>query len=147
MINTRRPSNPSTLNIDINFAGNLATRRPSRKFDFCSASSNFISLMNTKTCISTRGFHPSYKYCFWCSFGDKKIRSYTEKKKIKYPLLLPKSRSYLGRVMRKRVLSHMRTTKVRISLRIRKRSLISIFVVRCLDSMICILAISKVSRF
>ena len=29
----------------------------------------------------------------------------------------------------------------------RPRSLISTFVVRCLDSMICVLAISKVSRF
>ena len=30
---------------------------------------------------------------------------------------------------------------------VHRRSLISTFVVRCLDSMICILAISKVSRF
>ena len=39
--------------------------------------------------------------------------------------------------MRKCVLWHMRKTKVQIST----------FVVRCLDSMICILALSKVSRF
>ena len=37
----------------------------------------------------------------------------------------------------------MRTTKAQISL----RSLISTFVVRCLNSMICVLDISKVSRF
>ena len=47
----------------------------------------------------------------------------------------------MGQVMRKRVLCHMRTTKVQINLRI------STFVVRCLDGMIGILAISKVSRF
>ena len=47
----------------------------------------------------------------------------------------------LGQVMQKCVLCHMRTTKAQIS------SLISTFVVRCLGSMICILAISKVSRF
>ena len=45
---------------------------------------------------------------------------------------------YLGQVMQKCVLFHMRTTKVQISLRI---------VVLCLDSMICILAVSKVLRF
>ena len=39
--------------------------------------------------------------------------------------------------MRSRDLCHMRTTKAQIST----------FVVRCLDSMICILDISKVSRF
>ena len=42
-----------------------------------------------------------------------------------------------GPGMVKRVFCHMRTTKVQIST----------FVVRCLDSTICILAISKVSRF
>ena len=49
---------------------------------------------------------------------------------------------HMGQVMQKRVLCHMRTTKLQISL----RSLISTFVVRCLDSRICILAISNVSR-
>ena len=48
----------------------------------------------------------------------------------------------MGHVMRKCVLCHMRTTKVQISL----RSLVSTFVVRCLDSMICILAIAITSR-
>ena len=43
----------------------------------------------------------------------------------------------MGQVKRKRFLCHMRTTKVQIST----------FVVCCLDSMICILTISKVSRF
>ena len=47
--------------------------------------------------------------------------------------------------MQKGVLCHMRTTKAQISLHI--DSLISTFVVRCLDSTICILSISKVSRF
>ena len=42
----------------------------------------------------------------------------------------------VGYVMRKRVLCHMETTKVRFSLRI-----------HTMDSMICLLAISKVSRF
>ena len=42
---------------------------------------------------------------------------------------------YLGQVMRKHVLCHLRTTKVLIRLR------------ECLNSMICILAISKVLRF
>ena len=43
----------------------------------------------------------------------------------------------MGQVMRKRVLCHMRTTH--------PRSLISTFVVRCLHSVICILAISRQS--
>ena len=43
------------------------------------------------------------------------------------------NKEHMGQVMRKHVLCH-------------PRSLISTFVVRCLDSMICILAISKVSR-
>ena len=51
------------------------------------------------------------------------------------------SEEHLGQVMRKCVLCHMRTIKAH------PRSLISTFVVRCLDSVICILAISKVSRF
>ena len=50
----------------------------------------------------------------------------------------------MGQVMGKCVLCHMLTTKVQSA---HLRSLISTFVVRCLDSMICILAISKVSRF
>ena len=29
--------------------------------------------MNTKTCISTRGCRHSWKYCFWCSFGEIKF--------------------------------------------------------------------------
>ena len=37
---------------------------------FFSARSNFISLMNTKICIFTRGYPHSWKYCFWCSFGE-----------------------------------------------------------------------------
>ena len=43
---------------------------------------------------------------------------------------------HLGQVMRKCVLWHMRTD----------RSLIGTFVVRCLDSIIPVLAISKISR-
>ena len=53
--------------------------------------------------------------------------------------------SYMGQVMQKCVLCHMPTTKVQISLCI--HGLISIFIVRCLDSMICILDLSKISRF
>ena len=49
--------------------------------------------------------------------------------------------------MRKRVLCHMRTTNKGADQPAHPRSLLSTFVVRCLDSMICILAISKVSRF
>ena len=44
----------------------------------------------------------------------------------------------------KTCLCHMRTTKAQISLRI--RSLISAFVVRCLDSLIPLIAIVKISR-
>ena len=47
----------------------------------------------------------------------------------------------MGQVMRKCVLCHMRTSKVQIS------GLISTFVVRCLDGTVCLLALSKVSRF
>ena len=43
----------------------------------------------------------------------------------------------IGQVMRKCALCHMRTTKAQIST----------IAVRCLNSMICMLAISKVSRF
>ena len=54
---------------------------------------------------------------------------------------------YVGLVMRKRVLCHMRTTKGADQLA-HPRTLISTFVVPALiDSMICILTISKVSRF
>ena len=49
---------------------------------------------------------------------------------------------HLDRVMQKCVLCHMRPTKVQISLRMD-----CAFVVRCSDSMICILAISKVWRY
>ena len=45
--------------------------------------------------------------------------------------------------MRKRVLCHMRTTKAQISLRI--RSLISAFVVRCLDSVMSLVSVTKIS--
>ena len=48
----------------------------------------------------------------------------------------------VSRAVRKRVLCHMRTTKVQISL----RSLISAFVVRCLDSIISLDSIAKISR-
>ena len=47
--------------------------------------------------------------------------------------------------MRKRVLCHMRTTKAQISLRIRARSLISAFVVRCLDSVMPLVFVIKIS--
>ena len=46
--------------------------------------------------------------------------------------------------MRKRVLCHMRATKAQISLRI--RSLISAFVVHCLDSIISLDSIAEISR-
>ena len=46
------------------------------------------------------------------------------------------------RAMRKCVLCHMRTTKAQIRLRI----LISAFVVRCLDSIISLDSIAKISR-
>ena len=44
--------------------------------------------------------------------------------------------------MRKRVLCHMRTTKAQISL----RSLISAFVVRCLDSVMSLVSVTKISN-
>ena len=55
--------------------------------------------------------------------------------------------------MRKHVLCHMRTTKAQISLRINKgadqpahpRSLISAFVVRCLDSVMSLVCVTKLS--
>ena len=51
--------------------------------------------------------------------------------------------------MRKRVLCHMRTTKAQICLRIRAaghpRSLISAFVVRCLDSVMSLVSITKIT--
>ena len=52
---------------------------------------------------------------------------------------------YMGQILRKCVLCHMRTTKVQISLRF--RAVLSAYVIACLNSMIYILAISKVSRF
>ena len=52
---------------------------------------------------------------------------------------------YMGQVMRKCVMSYANNKGAHQPAH--PRSLISTFVVRCLDSMICILAISKVSRF
>ena len=49
---------------------------------------------------------------------------------------------HLSRVMRKCVLCHMRTTKVQISL----HSLISAFVVHCLDSVISLDSTAEISR-
>ena len=45
--------------------------------------------------------------------------------------------------MRKRVLCYMRTTKAQISLRI--CALISAFVVRCLDSVMSLVSVTKIS--
>ena len=42
--------------------------------------------MNTKTCIFTRGYSHSWKYCIWCSFGE--IKFDLTLKKIKYPLFM-----------------------------------------------------------
>ena len=49
--------------------------------------------MNTNTCIVTRGYRHSWKYCFWCPFGEIKLISHWKKKqtnkqtkKNKYPL-------------------------------------------------------------
>ena len=50
---------------------------------FFSVRSNFISLINTKTCIFTRGYRHSWKYCFLVFIRWNKNRSYTC---IKYPL-------------------------------------------------------------
>ena len=51
----------------------------------------------------------------------------------------------MGQVMRKRVMPYGNNKYA--DQPVHPRSLISTFVVRCLNSMICILAISKVSRF
>ena len=40
---------------------------------FFSVGSNFISLLKTKTCIFTRGYRHSWKYCIWYSFGEIKF--------------------------------------------------------------------------
>ena len=66
------------------------------------------------------------------------------------------SSKQLSRAMRKCVLCHMRTTKAQISLRgannngadqpAHPRSLISAFVVRCLDSIISLDSIAEISR-
>ena len=53
---------------------------------------------------------------------------------------------YTSFVMRKPALCHKRTTKALISLRMHPRRLISAFVVRCLDSIIPLLARPKISR-
>ena len=47
--------------------------------------------MNTKTYIFTRGYRHSWKYCFWCPFGEIKFdltlkKTKKTKKKNKYPL-------------------------------------------------------------
>ena len=43
--------------------------------------------MNTETCIFTRGYRHSWKYCIWCSLEIwNKILSYSVK--LKYPLFL-----------------------------------------------------------
>ena len=72
-----------------------------------------------------------------CAYKNKK-RFYT----------LMNSMKLLGQVIRKCVICHMRTTKVKgADQPAHLRSVISTFVVHSLDSMMCILAISKVSRF
>ena len=54
---------------------------------FFSVRSNFISFMNTKTCIFTRGYRHSWKYCFWCPFGEIKFDLTLKKNNNnKYPL-------------------------------------------------------------
>ena len=40
---------------------------------FFSVRSNFISLMNTKTCIFTHSYCHSRNNCFWCSFSEVKF--------------------------------------------------------------------------
>ena len=45
--------------------------------------SNFISLMNTKTYIFTRGYRHPRKYCFWCPFGEIKLAFALKKNKKK----------------------------------------------------------------
>ena len=63
--------------------------KETQNLNFFSVRSKFISLTNTKICIFTCGYCHSLKYCFWCSFGEIKIRSYTEKKSnILYMLLV-----------------------------------------------------------
>ena len=44
--------------------------------------------MNTKTCIFTRGYRHSWKYCFWCPFGEIKFDLTLKKNNNnnKYPL-------------------------------------------------------------
>ena len=43
--------------------------------------------MNTKTCIFIRGYRHSWKYCFWCPFGEIKFDlTLKEKNNNKYPL-------------------------------------------------------------
>ena len=51
---------------------------------FFSVRANFISLMNTKTCIFTRGYRHSWKYCIWCSFGEIKFDLTQKKSNILY---------------------------------------------------------------
>ena len=50
--------------------------RETENLDFFTVRSNFISFMNTKTCIFTRGYRHSWKYCIWCLFGETKFILY-----------------------------------------------------------------------
>ena len=50
---------------------------------FFSVRFNFISLMNTKTCIFTRGYRHSWKYCFWCPLDEIKFDLTLKKKTTK----------------------------------------------------------------
>ena len=68
----------------------------------------------------TREQRHSWKYCFWCSFGEMKFDLNTEK--VKYPLSLHATLLtfyQMDRVKRIWYLSPMRAAKVQASLRIR----------------------------
>ena len=58
--------------------------KETENLDFFTVRSNFISLMNTKTCIFTRGYSHSWKYCIWCSFGEIKFDLKQKKSNILY---------------------------------------------------------------
>ena len=60
---------------------NKSTKETENLIFFFSVRSNFISVMNTKTCIFTRGYRHSWKYCFWCPFGEIKFDLTLKKKK------------------------------------------------------------------
>ena len=72
---------------------NKSIRETENLIFFVSVRSNFISFMNTKTCIVTRGYRHSWKYCFWCPFAEIKFdltlkKKTTKKTNILYLLLL-----------------------------------------------------------